>query len=214
MTETEGTHQESAIIEEILADAEAQARKLVENAGRSAVAEEKKTEKEIEKIREDARAGWDSRVEKIRMREVSTARIEARRILLDAREQAVAKMFAEIEEGLDHLREDPGRYRESLRNLAVEAVAAIGGEGVVLRFSEKDRGLADEALLGEIRAGVEAVAGGTAFQAEFTAGAGGGCVAASADGRVVFDNTLGRRLERMRSGIRAMIVGRLANNDE
>ena len=123
-------------------------------------------------------------------------------------------MFAEIEEGLGHLREDPGRYRESLRRLAIEAVAAIGGEGVVLRFSERDRGLADESLLNEIRAGVEAAGGGTTFRAEFTGGAGGGCVAASADGRVVFDNTLGRRLERMRSGIRAMIVGKLAKNDE
>lgn len=215
MTEVYGTPPEAAITAEILADAEAQAGKIMENAGRSAAAEKNKTRMEIDKIRQDARAGWEAKVEKIRKREVSIARIEARRILLEAREQAVARMFAEIEEGLGHLREDPGRYRECLRTLAAEAVAAIGGEGVVLKFSEKDRGLADESLLGEIRAAVESVAGGAVFRAEFAAGDnGGGCVAASADGRVVFDNTLGRRLERMRSGIRAMIVGKLVKTDE
>jgi vacuolar-type H+-ATPase subunit E/Vma4 len=215
MTEMNGTPPEAAITAEILADAEAQAGKIIENAGRSAAAEKNKTQVEIAKIREDARSGWDAKVEKMRKREVSTARIEARRILLDAREQAVARLFAEIEEGLGHLREDPGRYRECLRTLAAEAVAAVGGEGVVLKFSERDRGLADESLLGEIRARVEAAAAGTTFRTEFAAGDnGGGCVAASADGRVVFDNTLRRRLERMRSGIRAMIVGKLVKTDE
>jgi V/A-type H+-transporting ATPase subunit E len=214
MTQMEGTGPEAAITDKIIADAREQAGKLIRNAGRGAAAEEKKTEREIEKIEQDVRAGWEARVEKIRMREVSTARIESRRILLNAREEAVARMFTEIEEGLSRLREDRERYRESLLNLAAEAVTAIGGGGVVLKFGEGDRGVADEAFLGEIRSRVEGAAPGTDFRAEFTDGdPGGGCIATSPDGRIVFDNTLLWRLERMRPAIRAKIVEELAKNN-
>jgi vacuolar-type H+-ATPase subunit E/Vma4 len=215
MTQPEGTPPDAAITEKIIADAREQAEKLIRNAGVGAAAEQKKTEREIERIEQGARAGWDLRVEKIRMSEISTARIESRRILLDAREKAVSGLFAEIEEGLGCLREDRRRYRESLVVLAVEAVTAIGGSGVVLKFGETDRDIVDEAFLGEVRSGVEGGAAGTDFTVEFADGEmGGGCVAASPDGRIVLDNTLGRRLEEMRPAIRATIVKELARDDE
>jgi vacuolar-type H+-ATPase subunit E/Vma4 len=178
-------------------------------------AEEKKTEREVAKFEEDLRAGWDDRVEKIRTREVSTARIEARRLLLNARERAVVRVFDEIMSGLGFMREDPGRYRDSLTRLAVEAVRAVGGEGIVLRLSERDRGLADEGFMQAVSDGAGMAAGAGSLRLEFdTADTGGGCVATSADGRVVFDNTFPRRLERMRSELRALIVEELDSGDE
>jgi V/A-type H+-transporting ATPase subunit E len=210
MTDNQGTQPEAAIIEQIIGDAEAQAGKLIENARLSVTAEEKKTERELAKFEEDVRSGWEARVEKIRMREVSTARIESRRILLNAREEAVVRVFGDIKAGLGHLREDPGRYRESLRSLAVEAVAAVGGEEAVLRVSERDRGFADDAFIEDVRGRVNTLAAGTGFRVEFDSGDnGGGCIATSADGRIVFDDTYGRRLDRLRPEIRAMIVGEL-----
>lgn len=215
MTQENVTPQEAAITERIIADAREQAEKIIRNAGVGAAAEKKKTEREIEKIEQDARSGWEARIEKIRTREVSIARIESRRILLNAREEAVSKVFAEIEEGLGRLRADRDRYRASLSDLAVEAVTAVGGHGVFLKFSEADRGLVDDALLGEVRSRFRSVAGGTAFEVEFEEGDnGGGCVAASPDGRIVLDNTLGRRLEMMRSEFRALIVEELARSNE
>ena len=134
---------------------------------------------------------------------------------MNARELAVAAVFDEIKAGLGHLRENPGSYRESLRNLAVEAVAAVGGDEAVLRISERDRGFADDAFAEDVRERLKTAAGGTDFRVEFDSGDnGGGCAAASADGRIVFDNTYGRRLERLRSEIRAMIVVELDKSNE
>ena len=215
MMENQGSPPEAAIIEQITGDAEAQARKLIGNAKLSATAEEKKTGREIERFEADLRAGWEARVEKIQTREVSTARIESRRMLLNARERAVAGVFDEIKAGLGHLRENPGRYRESLGNLAVEAVAAVGGDEAVLRISERDRGFADDAFAHDVRERLKTAADGTSFRVEFdSADIGGGCMATSADGRIVFDNTYGRRLERLRPEIRAMIVGELDKGNE
>jgi vacuolar-type H+-ATPase subunit E/Vma4 len=215
MTENQGNPPEAAIIEQITGDAEAQARKLIGNAEMSVTAEAKKTEREIAGFEEDLRAGWEARVEKIQTREVSTARIESRRLLLKARELAVAGVFDEIKAGLGHLRENPGRYRESLGNLAVEAVEAVGGDEAVLRISERDRGFADDAFAQDVRERLGTAAGGPSFRVEFDSGDnGGGCKATSADGRIVFDNTYGRRLERLRREIRAMIVGELDKINE
>ena len=215
MTEENNLDPEGAIVERILGDADAEAARLIANAGRAAEAEGLKTQREIEKIEADIRTGWDAKVEKIRMREVSTARIESRRILLNAREEAVSRMFGEIEEGLGHLRENPGRYRESLCRLAAEAAAAIGGEEVVLRFGERDGGLVDDAFVDEVKARLEGAAAGPRFRVEFESGDnGGGCVATSPDGRIVFDNTYGRRLERLRPELRATIVSELEKSNE
>ena len=215
MTDGQGTPPEAAIIGQIIGDAEDQARRLIENAGIGVTAEEKKAEREKARFEEDLRAGWDSRVEKIRTREVSTARIEARRLLLNARELAVARVFDEIRAGLGHLREDPGRYRESLKRLAVEAVSAVGGDEVVLRLSERDRGLADEAFTKAVMEASGRAGDAGALKLEFHAvDSGGGCVAASPDGRVVFDNTFARRLERMRSELRSYIIDGLERGDE
>ena len=213
MTESQGTHPEAAIVDEIIGDARKQAQRLVDNAKMGVTAEEKKAEREVAKFEEDLRAGWDDRVEKIRTREVSTARIEARRLLLNARERAVVRVFEEIISGLGFMREDPGRYRDSLTRLAAEAVSAVGDEGIVLRLSERDRGLADEAFVQAVSDGVAADAGGLRLEFD-AADTGGGCFATSADGRVVFDNTFPRRLERMRSELRALIVAELDSGDE
>ena len=215
MTEDKGTNPEGAITEKILADAQAQARKLVDNAGRSAEAESRKTEREIAKIEEDIRAGWDAKVEKLRMREVSTARVEARRIILNAREEAVKRVFAEIGQGLEHLRTDPGRYRESLRNLAAEALTAIGGGEAVLRICERDSAVAGEAFAQDLGTYLGRTGEGPRFRIEYEGrDNGGGCIASSPDGRIVFDNTFGRRLERLRSELRALIIEGLAESDE
>jgi vacuolar-type H+-ATPase subunit E/Vma4 len=210
MTERPGAAPEAAIIERILEDARAEAARLLENAGRGATAEKNKTEREIAKIEKEARAGWDDKVEKVRMREISTARVEARRVLLNAREKAIDKMFGEVEMGLGRLREDPGRYREALRNLAAEALTAVAGGGAVLRISESDRGYADDDFLRQVESRMGDAAAGTHFHVEFDReDYGGGCIATSADGRIVFDNTFGRRMERLRPEIRAMMVKEL-----
>lgn len=215
MTERHRVNPEEAITEKILADAHSQAERLIENADRAAAAERKKTDSEISKIEEDIRAGWDTKVEKLRMREVSIARIEARRILLNAREKAVTKMFDEIERGLEALRENPGRYREGLKNLAAEAVEAVGGDEVILKFSERDKGLVNDAFLKDLEDGIKSIAGSTRFRVEFDRDLrGGGCICISADGRIVFDNTFERRLDRLRPELRSMIVGELTRNHE
>jgi vacuolar-type H+-ATPase subunit E/Vma4 len=206
---------EAAITDKILSDGASEARKAIDSAKRAVASEEQTTAREIETVKADLRAGVEDKIRKARMREVSTARIEAKRILLDAREKAVTKIFGEVEEGLRNLREDPARYRESLISLAAEAASAVGTGEIILKFSERDRGIVDEALVGEINERTkEALKRAVALHIRFEEADYAGCLAASSDGRIIFDNTYRRRLERMRNDLRARIVGELSQSNE
>jgi vacuolar-type H+-ATPase subunit E/Vma4 len=216
MNEEAGSAPELEIIEKIFADAEAQARKTLENARSIADAENKKTEKEAQEIQAQILAEAEVRVKKLQSKEISTARIEAKRILLRAREEAVSKVFTQIEIELNKVREDPGRYRQSLRNLAAEAVVAIGEPEVVLKVNKLDEPFVNNAFVDDLRSRVLDLSGeDLKVTLEFEAlDMGGGCVAASTKGRIVFDNTFRRRLERMQPQLRTLIIRELAKSDE
>jgi len=216
MKEAIGTKPEHEIVDKILADAESQAQKAIDNARRMAEAEADKARKEGRKIQDEILAQAEETAEKLQLREVSTAKIEAKRIALRAREKAIAKVFAQIEQELEEIRGDPDQYRLSLGNLATEAVMGVGEPEVVLRVSRADKALVDDAFIDDVRRRVGERSGGSVkvdVRVEPT-DMGGGCVARSKEGRIVFDNTFRRRLGSAKPRLRSLIVKELMKTNE
>jgi len=216
MNQQYGSMQGQEIIEKIHADAESQAQRITENSKRIAEAENEKVRKEAEKIRQDILAGAEASAEKIRAREVSTAKIEAKRTLLKAREEAVSKIMVQIGDGLEEIRRSPERYEQSLRALAVEAVAALGREEIELKVSKVDEPFVGDTFVAAVCKRVKEISGrdvNISLKFDET-DMGGGCVAYAEKGRIVFDNTFGRRLERNRPALRSAIVRELVKSDE
>jgi vacuolar-type H+-ATPase subunit E/Vma4 len=208
MIEQPGTAPEEGIIEKILGDGEAQARRVVDNARRSEQSEMRKAEAEADKIRKEIVSKAEAKAGTLRSKVIATGHIEAKRMILRAREQAISRVFETIARELEKVRENPADYRKALGNLAVEAITAVGGPEVTLKICKEDQSLADDALLAEIsrRAGDE-TGSETKVTLEIDPGlTGGGCIAVSGRGRIVFDNTFGRRLERMKPALRSVIV--------
>ena len=196
------------IIESILSEADTQAKKLRENAERAAQAELDEARRQAQAARQGILDKAELAAQKTRAREAATARTEARRILLAAREELVARALHKISEELKALRNDPTSCRTSLANLAREAAIAVDEAAVVLRIAPSDAAIADAAFLEELSGSIRA-ASGRAPQLSIEVAPrdlGGGCEAASMNGRVVFDNTFRRRLERGMRELRAAVI--------
>ncbi|MFH1314478.1 MAG: V-type ATP synthase subunit E family protein [Candidatus Eisenbacteria bacterium] len=210
------TAPEEGIIETILKDGESQARRVVDNARRSEHSEQHKAEAEAAEIRKEIVGKAEAKARTLKSKVIATGHIEAKRMVLRAREEAILKVFDTMDQELQKIRGNPAEYRQALTNLAVEAISAVGGSGVVLKIGQADQNLTDDSLLAEIsrRAG-EQTGREIAITLEIDpALTGGGCVAVSGEGRIIFDNTFARRLERMKPALRSVIVREVLKTDD
>ena len=204
-----------AITEKILDDAELEAQRILENAATIAEAEIARANKEAQQIQREILAQAEEKALKLKSRRLATSKIEAKKILLRAREEAVLIVFKQIEEQLNGIRQNPDRYRHALKNLATEAITGVGEPEVVLQVNGADGPIVDQAFWDDVKNAVSRSSGeevGIAIQFnELVMGA--GCVAKSTNGRVVFDNTFHRRFERMKPNLRPLIVRHLSKRD-
>ena len=203
------------IIDSILSEAEAQAGKRRDEGARAAKAELARAERQAETVREGIVKQGEQVAAKAYAREMATAKTEVRRILLATREERVQRATVQIEEELQALRSDPTRYRTSLRNLALEAVLAVDAPEVVLKLAKSEAGMADSAFIeGLARSVQEATGHAPALTVDLSLeDLGGGCLAMSGNGRVVFDNTFHRRMERAAQEIRAAVIKEAAQEN-
>ena len=206
---------EDGIIEKILSDGEAQARRLIENARRSEASEERKAAAEADRIRSEILAKAQAKAKTIRSKLIATGHIEAKRVLLKAREQAIQKVFDMIEQELAKVRKNQKEYAAALVSLAVEAISGVAEPAVTLKVAREDEALADDEFITQVRERLSEIMGQeTKITVEIDPRLRwGGCVAVGAQGRVVFDNTFGRRLERMRSALRSAIAREVLKTD-
>jgi vacuolar-type H+-ATPase subunit E/Vma4 len=207
---------EDEIIGQIMGDGEARANRVLEGAGRSADSEKRKAETEAEKVRKEILDQARHKAAAEKSKEVAGAHIEAKRVLLRAREQAISKVFDTIIEELGKLHRDGPRYRRALVSLATEAVAAIGEKQVTVALGKEDEALAGGDLVAEIADGLRSQ-GVPDIKIDISVDpsvGGGGCVARSKDSRIIFDNTFRRRLDRMKPSLRSTIVNEVLKNDE
>ena len=215
MNDQPGSKPEHEIIEKIMSDGEAQAQRVIDNARRSEQSERRKAEAEAKKIRDQVIGQAEAKARMWKSKEVASAHIEAKRISLKAREEAITKVFGAIEREVVKLKETPESYREALVNLAVEAVSAVGDAEVTLKVGTADAHIVDEAFLGEVEGRIgEDLNRAVKIVLERDPGlSGGGCIALSANGRIIFDNTFRRRLERLKPELRSVVVKEVLKTD-
>jgi vacuolar-type H+-ATPase subunit E/Vma4 len=208
MSETVSRGGEDEIIGKILSDGQTRAKRILDGAERTAESERRKAEAEADKVRKETMDQVARKAETVRSKEVAGAHIEAKRILLRAREDAISRVFETIREELKKVHDDESRYRDAL-------VRAIGGSGVTVALCEEDRALSGADLAAEIEAKLAREGSGDIkIHIVIDPGVvGGGCVARSGDSRVIFDNTFPRRLERMKPSLRSIIVNEVLKSD-
>jgi len=207
---------EREIIASILTEADTQAQRKRAEADRAAQAELDKARRQAETVRGRIMKEAEQTASRAIAKENAAARAEARRVLLTAREELVGHALQEIDKRLKALREDPEQYRVSLANLAKEAILAVDQPEVILKVSAGDNAITDATFLEDVSRDVKAAGGHVnKVTLEVAPGdLGGGCVVTSGNGRVVFDNTFRRRLEREMPAVRAALIEEMKQTDE
>ena len=200
---------ETLMVESIRADADAQIRAMIDSANAAAHEEKIQIEKEVQDAREEILARARDKAKKLREREISLANVEARRMVLAAREQSVNKVCDRIHAALNIIRAENTIYRRSLSALIREAAAAVGDSRLRITVSEHDRGVAEAVLTGSPKCNGEDI--DLTFVGQHD---GGGCVGQSHDGRIVFDNTYARRLVLAMRDLRAKIIQEITKHHE
>ena len=190
----------------ILAQAEAEAEKTRENAEAEAARIISEAEREAARQQDLAKATEAARTERENVSTLATARLEARRQFLEAREELIERVFAQLKERLETARLAPS-YSPLLLNLVREAVAALEGEDFVVAVAQQDYDLAKKALASvsiegkriEVRADERVRAGG--------------CIVSQSDGRCLYDNTFDSIIARHRPRLRALVAETLWGKD-
>jgi vacuolar-type H+-ATPase subunit E/Vma4 len=194
---------QSALVGEILADAERQAERLERRAKKDAKAL-------VAKAKEDAEAEGQVKVEaakaeaaRRRERVLASVPVEMRRMraekieaALDAIRETVREQLAS-RQGFD--------YGELLRSLALEAVNRMEGDAFVVSLNEADRARHGDALPELLRSKCDRGAV-RAEIADTPAAIEGGVIVRDTEGRQVWSNSLSNRLDRMWPALRSEVA--------
>jgi len=196
------SEQEKVLREEILADAQRHAERVLSHARREA-------QELRDRTRQDIEQGKSEQLEAARREAASRREI----ILASAAIEAPRRRNARVEAVLQGIHDEARRrllaregfdYREALVRLAADAIARMEGASFVLQLSEADREALGAGLAEEVRRRV----GRDALQVTLAAeGAkiAGGVIVRDAEGRQVWDNSLAVRLERFWPTLRRQI---------
>jgi vacuolar-type H+-ATPase subunit E/Vma4 len=177
----------NAEIERVLDDARRQAEQLAAQANQEAQAFLAEQRQRIEADRKAAQLKSDS-----------AAQVRAAALVLQAKDQAIAEVFSSAEAELSRLQQDKTRYGAILGGLIREAAAGLSGR-ITIEASSKDLDLVKQAVK-DLKLDAEVKASGDVS---------GGVRLISSDGRLVVENTLASRVERVRSLLAPEIAARL-----
>ncbi|MDR7420388.1 MAG: V-type ATP synthase subunit E [Armatimonadota bacterium] len=170
--------------EQILKDGRAQAETLVAQARREA-------EEHLAATRSRLEAEAKAALVKAR----STAQLRAASMVLQAKEQEIARIFASAEAELARFARDPQRYAETLRAFIEEGLRGFEGQAVIT-VNPADQAIAQELVR----------ARGWNATVQSDASVQGGARISSPDGRFVVTNTVASRLERARPALAAEVA--------
>jgi len=186
---------------EIMADAERKAKRNVSKAKRSAKKVLDQAAQDAERTAAQVRAGAEMRAKRESASAGASLAAELRRERLCSREQLIRGVFANALEKLVGCDEE--RRRRMLENLAVGALSVMDGESFVAAVAPEDGALFSREL-------INAVAGRVGrkidVRVETDERINGGVMLTTEDGRLLCDNTLRARLERLAPGLRLAVA--------
>lgn len=166
-------------VEQILTEARSQAEQVTSDAQREAEAFLEAQRQQLEAERKAAQTRADS-----------SAALQFSALILQAKDQAIAEVFAKAEAELTKLSSDRTRYAPILRGLIREAADGLDGR-LVVEVHPSDLETA-RAVVRELKLDADVKA---------TDDVRGGARLSSGDGRFVVENTLASRIERVKSAL-------------
>lgn len=183
----------------ILAQAEAEAKKIREDAEATAQRINSEAEQEAATQRERAAMAEAARAERENASTLAAAHLKARRRILEAREELIDRVFAEATTRLESFRTD-SLYPRILINLVDEAISALEGDSFTVSVMPEDYDMAARALNSTSLRGKR-----TEVHADEQI-RGGGCIVRQADGRSFYDNTFASIIQRHHLRLRTMVA--------
>ncbi len=166
----------AAEIERVLADAKARAAQVEAEARAAAQADVEAQRRRLEAERNAALA-----------KAQSSAQVQAAALVLRTKDQAMADVFAQAEHELRRLQQDGPRYAATLRGLIREAARGLPGH-IVIEVHPEDRQTVAQVVR---ELGLDA-------EIRVADDVRGGVRVATPDRRLIVENTLASRIERVR----------------
>ena len=209
MTDQAGEPQK-VLTDEILADARRQAERIRTRAGREAKDITDKAQTQADADRRQRLAAAHDEADRQRQLTLATVPIEVARMRAEKVEAALKSICDEARRRL--LAREGFDYRQTVIALAAEAAGRLQGDAVVLELAAADT----EALGADLAEAVRRRAGRDGLRVSIAPEAAdipGGVVVRDAEGRQVWDNSLGGRLKRFWPALRRRIATHVAPED-
>lgn len=182
-----------AAVERMLDEAESEANRIIDRAA-------DEVSRELSALKEAGEAA----IAASRQRIISTAEIQAKNMAIAAVEEEISKTFDMVMDRLEKMASEDS-FEDELKRLLDEAVELVGRDMVV---SSNEKGLELlRKILSKSRYGVEVRLSEKPIKTV------GGLEARSADGQIIFDNTLEARLERIKPQLRNELARMILRKD-
>ena len=197
---------QGGLIEGIAQDAQAEARRLVEEAEKAAAERRQAAARQAAEILGEARRKSAEQAAGLKRQASSAVKMQTKRIALRVREQAARQVLEQARLRLERMIGTP-EYRQVLLGWIVEAAIGLGQAEAAVNASARELPLLDPALLAEAEKRVQELGGRAVrlVKAEGEPLAGQGVVLVARGGRLAYNNQVSTRLLRRQTEIRKMI---------
>ena len=177
-------------------EAEKESKSILEEGGKIALLEK-------EKILEDGKKQSTMRYQQI----ISEAKMNSRRMGLDAREEIIEESFKQAEKKLKSVASsDSVEYKESLNQIIIEAAFEIGGGNLIVSVKQEDVAKLKESL-SSIEMDVKEKTGNeTKLEIGDNINTIGGAVVKTENGEIEVNNTIEARLLRFKKSLRSEVA--------
>ena len=189
-------------VEEIRRQADEEIDKILSRAKRTA---DSRLDEAKKRVREDTEQILDTARERAgleRRRILSDLSLEMKKITLKARGELVEEVLEQVRARLERTRGTP-EYRAMLKALTIEGILALDRDDVSVSVSAADAAMANRAFFDEVARDC-----GRAVRISSAADLGEtvmGAIVRAADGSVLFDNTIGARMERITDELQLIV---------
>ena len=196
------------IVSSIMSDAQIKAESILEEAKKeteSILSEgEGKSVIEKEKILENAEKTAQMRYQQI----ISEAKMNSRRMELEAREEIIKDAFRKAEEQLKEIASsDASEYKASLEKVIIESGTEIGGGELEILVKESDF----SKIKGSLTSLEKSISEQTSNPTKLEMGANittiGGAIVKTKNGEIEVNNTIEARMLRFKKSLRSQVAG-------
>jgi len=193
----------------ILEDAKAEANKIISEAKEEEAKILEKAKEEAEKRKAEILKRGEKEAEMTKSRIISEAKLEAKKKLLEAKEEIIEMAINKLKEELAKLPEQSD-YKDKLIKLIKDGAVSLGGGELVVRLNKRDMELIEDSTLWNLEKEVEnATNKVTVLKKGEPVDITGGCIIETADGLKSLDNSLEAIFNRNMNEIRARITEKL-----